>query len=170
MEDNSETFSVACPRCGHTYKVPIKLLNKKALCPSCKAKFTMEPPAGPLGRELIAKHRALTSNNPEDVLDNPVDGQIMRPSSTEPVQARKQQELTNCTIKLNLFSKKPDPIGGVSAEQEKHPGLGIDSAAVHAALSENKHPMPHRVSTISPDLLSSRIVEQEKKKWWKFWG
>jgi hypothetical protein len=52
---DEDTFQVACPRCGDTFNVPILLLDKKAQCPGCGAKFAMEPPPGPAGRELRAR-------------------------------------------------------------------------------------------------------------------
>ena len=52
---DEDTFQVACPRCGDTFNVPILLLDKKAHCPGCGAKFAMEPPPGPAGRELRAR-------------------------------------------------------------------------------------------------------------------
>lgn len=156
---DEDTFQVACPRCGDTFNVPILLLEKKAQCPGCGAKFAMEPPPGPAGRELKAramraKEEAVTSETSS--VHIPLKG-AQKPSP---------RPSTN-TVKLARFKagseENNEKLASVQ-NQQASPGVHVDQDAIQKELAQNASSGRRR--TISSGVQSA---PPPKKKWWEFW-
>jgi len=154
-----DTFQVACPRCGDTFNVPILLLEKKAQCPSCGAKFAMEPPPGPAGREL--KARAMRAKEEASSSET---SSVQIPLKGAPKPAPRPS--TN-TVKLARFkSGAEENSEKLASVQNKQAGSGVhvDQEAIQKELAQNASSGHRR--TISSGVKSAPAPE---KKWWEFW-
>ncbi|GEM_PF-5995102 len=165
MSDET-SFSVVCPRCGSTYSVPLQLLGKKAQCPGCSAKFAMEPPPGPQGRELLAQFAKMNEGKePENVIDSPEDGQIYRPGSVKiPLRGQAKPTLSTSTVKLARFKKGNIELNAaLHGQDEEKPKVNAD--ALKKALAEQHEQPTHH--SISSGVKAAPAAE--KKPWWKIW-
>ena len=158
---DEDTFQVACPRCGDTFKVPILLLEKKAQCPGCGAKFAMEPPPGPAGRELKARamraKEAAATNETSSV-------QIPLKGAPKPVS----RPSTN-TVKLARFKagaeENNEKLAAVQNQQAQS-GVHVDQDAIQKELAQNNASSAGRRRTISSGV---NAAPPPAKKWWEFW-
>ncbi|MBP5586292.1 MAG: hypothetical protein J6Y92_08070 [Lentisphaeria bacterium] len=156
---DEDTFQVACPRCGDTFNVPILLLEKKAQCPGCGAKFAMEPPPGPAGREL--KARAMRAKEEAASGDT---GSVHIPlkGAAKPVS----RPSTN-TVKLARFKagaeENNEKLAAVQNQQQS--GIHVDQNAIQQELAQNNGSSGHR-RTISSGV---KAAPAPAKKWWEFW-
>lgn len=161
-----ETFSVACPRCGATYDVPLELLGKKALCPSCSAKFAMEPPPGPEGRELLLRARqAKQEDDTSAVSITPEDGEVVNDlGSMKAIMEQKkleQQAMSTNTVKLSRFRK--NRLQEKAESSASH--VSVNQDALQAALKSQRG---RSTQTITSDMPESE-KSGDDKKWWQFW-
>ena len=153
-----DTFQVACPRCGETFNVPIVLLEKKAQCPGCGAKFAMEPPPGPAGREL--KARAMRAKEEAASAET---GSVHIPLKGAKAPSRPS---TN-TVKLARFKAGADENSEKLASvqnQQAGSGVHVDQEAIQKELAQNASSGRRR--TISSGVKAAPAPE---KKWWEFW-
>jgi len=155
---DEDTFQVACPRCGDTFNVPIILLEKKAQCPGCGAKFAMEPPPGPLGRELKARAQQAKENAAASET-----GSVHIPLKG----AQKPSRPSTNTVKLARFK----PGAGETSEklasvqdQQAAPKVNVNQDAIQKELSQTSSAGHRRT-------ISSGVQNAPKpaKKWWEFW-
>ena len=154
-----DTFQVACPRCGDTFNVPILLLEKKAQCPSCGAKFAMEPPPGPAGREL--KARAMRA---KEEASNAETGSVHIPLKG----AKPAPRPSTNTVKLARFKSGAEENNEKLASvqnQQAGSGVHVDQDAIQKELAQNASSAGHRRT------ISSGVKTEQKpaKKWWEFW-
>ena len=155
---DEDTFQVACPRCGDTFNVPILLLEKKAQCPGCGAKFAMEPPPGPAGREL--KARAMRAR--EEAASSET-GSVHIPLKGAKAPSRPS---TN-TVKLARFKSGAEENNEKLASvqnQQAGSGIHVDQDAIQKVLSQNASSGRRR--TISSGVSAAPAPA---KKWWEFW-
>lgn len=156
---DEDTFQVACPRCGDTFNVPILLLEKKAQCPGCGAKFAMEPPPGPAGREL--KARAMKAKEEAASAET---GSVHIPLKGAPKAPSRPS--TN-TVKLARFKtgaeENSEKLASVQNQQAAS-GIHVDQDAIRKELAQQ--PESGRRRTISSGVKSTPAPE---KKWWEFW-
>ena len=158
---DDDTFQVACPRCGDTFNVPILLLEKKAQCPGCGAKFAMEPPPGPAGRELrarAAKAKEEAAASETGSVHIPLKGAQKAPSRPS----------TN-TVKLARFKagaeENNEKLASVQNQQSAAAsGLHVDQDAIQKELARNASSGHRR--TISSGV---QAAPPPAKKWWEFW-
>ena len=157
---DEDTFQVACPRCGDTFNVPIILLEKKAQCPGCGAKFAMEPPPGPAGRELKAramraKEEAATAETSS--VHIPLKGAPKAPSRPS----------TN-TVKLARFKagaeENQEKLAAVQNQQAAS-GIHVNQDAIQKELAQSGASSGRR-RTISSGV---KAAPPPAKKWWEFW-
>lgn len=157
---DEDTFQVACPRCGDTFNVPILLLEKKAQCPGCGAKFAMEPPPGPAGREL--KARALRAK--EEAATTETGSSVHIPLKGAKAPSRPS---TN-TVKLARFKagaeENNEKLAAVQNQQGSS-GIHVDQDAIQKALAQNRASAGHRRSISS----GAKPAPAPEKKWWEFW-
>ena len=156
---DEDTFQVACPRCGDTFNVPILLLEKKAQCPGCGAKFAMEPPPGPAGRELKAramKAKEEAASSETSSVHIPLKGAAKAPSRPS----------TN-TVKLARFKSGAD---------ENHEKLAAvqnrqASGAIHVNQDTIRQELAKNASSGHRRTISSGVksAPPPAKKWWEFW-
>ena len=153
-----DTFQVACPRCGDTFNVPILLLEKKAQCPGCGAKFAMEPPPGPVGREL--KARAMRAKEEAANADT---GSVQIPLKGAPKPASRPS--TN-TVKLARFKSGAEENGEklASVQNQQGSGVHVDQDAIRKELAQNS--ASGRRRSISSGV---KAAPPPPKKWWEFW-
>ena len=159
---DEDTFQVACPRCGDTFNVPILLLDKKAQCPGCGAKFAMEPPPGPAGRELRARaaqaREAATASETGSV-HIPLKGAAKAPSRPS----------TN-TVKLARFKagaeENNEKLANVQ-NQQAAPKVHVNQDEIRKELSQNSCASAGHRRTISSGVRNA--APQPAKKWWEFW-
>ena len=156
-----DTFQVACPRCGDTFNVPILLLEKKAQCPGCGAKFAMEPPPGPAGRELKARAmraKEEAANSETSSVHIPLKG----------AQKPAPRPSTN-TVKLARFKtgaeENNEKLASVQNQQKASPGVHVDQDAIQKELAAQNASAGHR-RTISSGV---KTAPAPAKKWWEFW-
>jgi len=153
-----DTFQVACPRCGDTFNVPILLLEKKAQCPGCGAKFAMEPPPGPVGREL--KARAMRAKEEAAASET---GSVHIPLKGAKAPAKPS---TN-TVKLARFKagaeENSEKLAAVQ-NQQAGSGLHVNQEAIQKELAQNAS-SGHRRSISS----GVKAAPAPAKKWWEFW-
>ncbi len=158
---DEDTFQVACPRCGDTFNVPILLLEKKAQCPGCGAKFAMEPPPGPAGREL--KSRAMRAK--EEAATNETSS-VQIPLKGAPKPASRPS--TN-TVKLARFKtgaeENNEKLAAVQNQQAQS-GIHVDQDAIQKELAQNSASQGGRRRTISSGV---NAAPAPAKKWWEFW-
>lgn len=158
MSEN-DTFQVACPRCGDTFNVPILLLEKKAQCPGCGAKFAMEPPPGPAGREL----RARAAQAKEEAAASETSSVHIPLKGAQKAPARPS---TN-TVKLARFKAGAEENNGKLAavqNQQSGTGLHVDQEAIQKELAQSTSSGHRR--TISSGV---KAAPPPAKKWWEFW-
>ena len=157
---DEDTFQVACPRCGDTFNVPILLLEKKAQCPGCGAKFAMEPPPGPAGREL--KARAMRAK--EEAATAETGSSVHIPLKGAKAPSRPS---TN-TVKLARFKagaeENNEKLAAVQ-NQQAGSGIHVDQDAIQKALAQNRASSGHRRSISS----GVKAAPAPEKKWWEFW-
>ena len=157
---DEDTFQVACPRCGDTFNVPILLLEKKAQCPSCGAKFAMEPPPGPAGRDL--KARAMRAK--EEAASGETTS-VHIPLKGAPKQASRPS--TN-TVKLARFKsgaeENNEKLAAVQNQQAQS-GIHVDQSAIQKELAQNSASSGRR-RTISSGVSAAPAPA---RKWWEFW-
>ena len=157
---DEDTFQVACPRCGDTFNVPILLLEKKAQCPGCGAKFAMEPPPGPAGREL--KARAMRAK--EEAANADTGGSVHIPLKGAKAPSRPS---TN-TVKLARFKagaeENNEKLAAVQNQQGAS-GIHVDQDAIQKALAQNRASSGCRRSISS----GVKAAPAPAKKWWEFW-
>lgn len=157
---DEDTFQVACPRCGDKFNVPILLLEKKAQCPGCGAKFAMEPPPGPAGRELKAramKAKEEAASAETSSVHIPLKGAPKAPSRPS----------TN-TVKLARFKPGAEENSGKLAavqNQQAQSGIHVDQSAIRQELAQNGASSGRR-RTISSGVTAA---PPPAKKWWEFW-
>ena len=157
---DEDTFQVACPRCGDTFNVPILLLEKKAQCPGCGAKFAMEPPPGPVGRELKAramKAKEEAASSETSSVHIPLKGASKAPSRPS----------TN-TVKLARFKSGAEENNGKLAAVQNRQASGsvhVNQDAIRQELAQNASSGHRR--TISSGVKSA--PPPPAKKWWEFW-
>ena len=158
---DEDTFQVACPRCGDTFNVPILLLEKKAQCPGCGAKFAMEPPPGPAGREL--KARAMRAKEEAAASETGSSVHIPLKGAQKPAA----RPSTN-TVKLARFKagaeENNEKLASVQNQQQAPTGVHVDQEAIQKELAQNASSGHRR--TISSGVKSDPAP---KKKWWEFW-
>ena len=158
---DEDTFQVACPRCGDTFNVPILLLDKKAQCPGCGAKFAMEPPPGPAGRELrarAAKAREAATASETGSVHIPLKGAQKAPSRPS----------TN-TVKLARFKAGAEETSEKLASvqnQQAAPKVSVNQDAIQKELSQGAAASAGHRRTISSGV---RNAPAPAKKWWEFW-
>ena len=156
---DEDTFQVACPRCGDTFNVPILLLEKKAQCPGCGAKFAMEPPPGPAGREL--KARAMRAK--EEAASGETTSVHIPLKGAKPVS----RPSTN-TVKLARFKsgaeENNEKLAAVQNQQAAS-GVHVDQSAIQKELAQNSASSGRR-RTISSGV---NAAPAPAKKWWEFW-
>ena len=157
---DEDTFQVACPRCGDTFNVPILLLEKKAQCPGCGAKFAMEPPPGPAGREL--KARAMRAK--EEAATNETSSvHIPLKGAAKPAP----RPSTN-TVKLARFKagaeENSEKLAAVQSQQQS--GIHVDQNAIQKELAQNNKASSGHRRTISSGV---NAAPPPAKKWWEFW-
>ena len=157
---DEDTFQVACPRCGDTFNVPILLLEKKAQCPSCGAKFAMEPPPGPAGRELKARAmraKEEAANSETSSVHIPLKGAPKAPSRAS----------TN-TVKLARFKtgaeENNEKLAAVQNQQAAS-GIHVNQDAIQKELAQGSASSGRR-RTISSGV---KAAPPPEKKWWEFW-
>lgn len=155
---DEDTFQVACPRCGDTFNVPILLLEKKAQCPGCGAKFAMEPPPGPAGREL--KSRAMKAK--EEAAASETSSVHIPLKGAQKPQSRPS---TN-TVKLARFKSGAEENGEKLASVQSRQGSGVhvDQDAIQKELAQNSSSGRRR--SISSGV---KAAPPPPKKWWEFW-
>lgn len=158
---DEDTFQVACPRCGDTFNVPILLLEKKAQCPGCGAKFAMEPPPGPAGREL--KARAMRAKEEAAATSETSSVHIpLKGASKAPARPS-----TN-TVKLARFKagaeENQEKIAAVQNQQSPS-GIHVNQDAIQKELAQSNASSGHR-RTISSGV---KAAPAPAKKWWEFW-
>ena len=157
---DEDTFQVACPRCGDTFNVPILLLDKKAQCPGCGAKFAMEPPPGPAGRELrarAAQAREAAAASETGSVHIPLKGAPKAPSRPS----------TN-TVKLARFKagaeENNEKLAAVQNQQAQS-SIHVDQDAIQKELAQNSASSGRR-RTISSGM---NAAPAPARKWWEFW-
>lgn len=158
---DEDTFQVACPRCGDTFNVPILLLEKKAQCPGCGAKFAMEPPPGPVGRELKARAmraKEEAASNETSSVHIPLKG-AAKPAS---------RPSTN-TVKLARFKtgaeENNEKLAAVQNQQAAS-GVHVDQDAIRKELAQSNGASSGHRRTISSGV---NAAPAPAKKWWEFW-
>jgi len=159
---DDDTFQVACPRCGETFNVPIVLLEKKAQCPGCGAKFAMEPPPGPLGRELKARAAQAKENAAASET-----GSVHIP--LKGAQKAPARPSTN-TVKLARFKAGAEETNEKLASvqnQQGAPKVSVNQEAIQKELSQTPAQGGGHRRTISSGVQNA--APKPAKKWWEFW-